>query len=68
MVTITIKENSKQAKAVIAMLRTFSFVEIQQDTKSPYDPEFVKMIKKSAESKNRTVVNPNDVWGSLGLK
>jgi hypothetical protein len=68
MVMITIKENSKQAKAVIAMLRTFSFVEINEETKSPYDPEFVKMIKKSTASKNRTVVNPNDVWGSLGLK
>jgi hypothetical protein len=29
MVTIKIKENSKQAKAVIEMLKTFSFVEIQ---------------------------------------
>ena len=30
MVTITIKENSKQAKAVIEMLKTFAFVEIKE--------------------------------------
>lgn len=30
MITITIKENSKQAKAVIEMLKTFDFVEIMK--------------------------------------
>lgn len=29
-VTITIKENSKQAKAVIEMFKTFAFVEIKE--------------------------------------
>lgn len=35
---------------------------------SPYNPEFVKMVLDSAKSKNRTVIDPNDIWGSLGLK
>ena len=35
---------------------------------SPYNPEFVKMVLKSAKSKNRTIIDPNDIWGSLGLK
>jgi hypothetical protein len=35
---------------------------------SPYDPEFVAMVKKAQKSKNRTIVDPNDIWGSLGLK
>lgn len=30
MITITIRENSKQAKAVIEMLKTFDFVEIKE--------------------------------------
>lgn len=33
MVTITIKETSKQAKAIIEMLKTFDFVEIKDDSK-----------------------------------
>ena len=46
MVTITIKENSKQAKAVIEMLKAFDFVEFK-------DPEFgkpknIKTTRKSA--------------------
>ena len=35
---------------------------------SPYNPEFVKMILKAQKSSQRTEINPNDIWGSLGLK
>lgn len=41
--------------------------------KSQYNPEFVKMVQKrladfkSGKTKSITV-NPNDIWGSLGLK
>ena len=45
MVTITIKENSKQAKAVIEMLKTFDFVEIKKS-------KMVKPINKKAKSKS----------------
>ena len=36
--------------------------------KDNYNPEFVKMVLKSAKSKKRTILNPDDIWGSLGLK
>jgi len=72
MVTLTIKinERSKAGKLLRDFLELISDkpgVEIVEE-KSPYDPEFVKMIKKSAASKNRTVIDTNDVWGSLGLR
>ena len=74
MVTIKVKENSKQAKAIIEMLKTFSFVEFVDDSKnekSPYDPKFVAKILKAQKeitTGNTLVLNPNDIWGSLGLK
>jgi hypothetical protein len=45
MVTITIKENSKQAKDVIEMLKTFAFVEIKETNT-------VKTINTKAKSKS----------------
>ena len=45
MVTITIKENSKQAKAVIEMLKTFDFVEIKE-------PKMSKSINTKTKSKS----------------
>ena len=68
--TIKINERSKAGKLLRDFLELISDkpgVEIIEE-KSPYDPEFVKMIKKSAASKNRTVIDTNDVWGSLGLR
>ena len=38
--------------------------------KQDYDPEFVKMILERGESArngNTITVNPDDIWGSLGL-
>lgn len=43
MVTVTIKEDSKQAKALIAMLRTFSFVEVHEQ--SNFNSDTVKAIE-----------------------
>ena len=37
----------------------------------PYNPEFVKMVLERAESAkngNTVTINPEDLWGSLGLK
>lgn len=36
--------------------------------KSPYDPDFVTMVKKAEKRGNYTEVDPNDIWGSLNLK
>jgi hypothetical protein len=56
MVTIKIKENSKQAKAVLEMLKTFAFVEIVtnpiQETKSSLSSKektYLNRLKKSAK-------------------
>ena len=35
---------------------------------SPYDPEFVTMVKKAEKRANYKEVNPVDMLGSLGLK
>lgn len=67
MVHITVNNKSKEAKAFLEFVKKLPFIKIETE-KSPYNPEFVKMIKKSAASKNRTVINTKDVWGSLGLK
>lgn len=76
--TVKINERTKIGKAFIAMFDSFKGFEeieiIETDSKklkaeeSPYNPEFVDMVLKSAKSKNSTEVNPKDVWGSLGLK
>jgi hypothetical protein len=77
--TIKINERSKKGKAFLEFAKTFfdegKDVEIiESDSKkskkeeSLYNPEFVKMVLDAAKSKKRTVINPNDIWGSLGLK
>ncbi len=35
---------------------------------SPYDPNFVAMIKKAEKRGNYKDIDPNDIWGSLNLK
>ncbi len=47
MVTVTIKENSKQAKATIEMLKAFPFVEIIDDQE---DKALLAMMEKSRKS------------------
>ena len=77
--TIKINERSKKGKAFLEFAKTFfndgKDVEIVEtdsektkNQESLYNPEFVAMIKKAQKSKKRTVVDPNDIWGSLGLK
>ncbi|WP_281336275.1 DUF2683 family protein [Flavobacterium eburneipallidum] len=78
--TIKINESSKKGKAFLEFAKTFfddeKDVEIIESgtknaktaTENIYNPEFVAMVKKAQKSTKRTVVDPNDVWGSLGLK
>lgn len=82
MTTLTIKINdrSKKGKAFLEFAKTFfdnekDFEIIESGSKTTkvatenlYSPEFVAMVKKAQKSKKRTVVDPNDIWGSLGLK
>ncbi|OOV21161.1 hypothetical protein BXU11_17005 [Flavobacterium sp. LM5] len=52
-ITLKINEKSKKGKAFLEMARVFSenskeIVLIEEEDKSPYNPEFVKRIKKQA--------------------
>lgn len=70
-ITIKINERTKAGKALKNLIEFFSKehkgIEIVSDKKSEYNAEFVKKIKKSDKRKG-IIVDPNDVWGSLGLK
>jgi hypothetical protein len=84
MTTITINERTKAGKIVLELAKMLSAtnkgvcidsglnnhptVQTIEREKDNYNPEFVKMVLKSAKSKKRTVINPADIWGSLGLK
>lgn len=50
MVTVHIKENSKQAKALLEMLKTFSFVEIEE--KPRYNEETERAIADVRAGRN----------------
>lgn len=82
MTTIKINERTKTGKAFMAMFEAFfkgvDGIEIVEDDSKKrkkeenfYSPEFVAKIKKAEEDiKNgkTTTLDPNDIWGSLGLK
>lgn len=53
MVTVKIKENSKQSKAVIEMLKTFDFVKFEEEKKITTSGtlNLSKQIKKSGTKK-----------------
>ncbi|MBU3658340.1 MAG: hypothetical protein FGM14_00565 [Flavobacteriales bacterium] len=71
MATIKLKINERtgKGKEFMQFLKEFlkddKSIEILEE-KSPYNPEFVKMVKKSAASKKRySVDNVDDLWESL---
>ncbi|PKP51762.1 MAG: hypothetical protein CVT95_00010 [Bacteroidetes bacterium HGW-Bacteroidetes-12] len=74
--TLKINDNTIAGKTFLAFLKTFvakeKAVEIVSapvvKEKSPYNPEFVKKIKDAEKRADYLEINPNDVWGSLGLK
>ena len=75
MITITIDEETETGKTFleIAKMLALKYKAIKIDEESSYNPEFVKKIEKSYDDyksgKSKSItVDPNDVWGSLGLK
>lgn len=59
-------KNKEQLVALKALAKAWK---ISVETKeSPYDAEFVEMVKKAERSSNFKEIDPNDVWGSLNLK
>ncbi len=71
MATITLKINERTRKGKIFMQFLKEFIKDEKsveiiEEQSPYNPEFVKMVKKSAASKKRYQVdNVNELWKSL---
>ena len=82
MTTIKINERTKTGKAFMAMFEAFfkgvDGIEIIESNskkvkkeESIYSAEFIAKVKKAEENiKNgeTTTLDPNDIWGSLGLK
>jgi hypothetical protein len=82
MTTIKVNEQTKTGKAFMAMFEAFfkdvEGIEIVEPTygqvnEEPiiYSAEFVEKVRQAEENiKNgeTTTLNPDDIWGSLGLK
>jgi hypothetical protein len=71
MATITLKINERTGKGKVFMQFLKEFIKDDKsveiiEEKSPYNSEFVKMVKKSAASKKRYQVdNVDELWKSL---
>jgi len=67
--TIAVNKRTKAGKMLLELAKLLSEnskgVVIQEDNKTPYDPEFVAMIKKAETSKNRTRINPKKIWENI---
>ena len=70
MTIITINERTKAGKTLLELAKLLSVndkgVEIKED--SPYNPEFVEKVLEAEKRGNYKTIDPDDVWGSLGLK
>lgn len=65
MVTVRIKSTSKQAKALIEMLKTFPFVEIEEERR--YNAETEKAIREVRTGKVTKAKSAEDLFGQLGI-
>jgi hypothetical protein len=77
MTTITVNERTKAGKIVLELAKMLSAtnkgvsIDQKEGDQSVYSDAFVAKIKRAEENikKGETkTLNPNDVWGSLGLK
>ena len=63
---ITLDTRSKAAKVLKELITEMSKndkgIKVEE---SPYDSEFVEIVKKSAASKNRTEIDPENLWASI---
>ncbi|MCZ4224388.1 DUF2683 family protein [Pedobacter rhodius] len=67
METLIMHPETKEQLAALKAIAKVLKVNIETK-KSPYNTEFVKMIKTAEKRGNFKIIDPNDVWGSLGLK
>jgi len=82
MTTIKIDEQTKEGKAFMEMFEMFfkgidgfeivkpNYGQFNEEIVT-YNPEFVEKVKRAEENIKKgeiTTLNPDDIWGSLGLK
>lgn len=66
--TLKINENSEKGKALLAFLKAFSKdnhqkdVELVEEPKSPYNPEFVAKIKQAEKEDGIELPSDKDIW------
>ena len=58
---------SKEELRVIKTFLGALNIDFEEDDKIKYNQKLVAKVKKAQKSKNRTEIDPKDVWGSLGL-
>jgi hypothetical protein len=67
-VTLKINENSEKGKALLAFLKAFHIdkeqkdVEMLEEPKSPYNPEFVAKIKQAEKEDGIELLPNQDIW------
>ncbi len=68
--TITINKRTKAGIALLELVKLLSVnnKDIEISDESPYNPEFVEQILEAEKRGNYKTIDPDDVWGSLGLK
>ena len=64
MATLIMHPQNKEQETVLKAVAKALKISVET---SPYDPDFVAMVKKAQKGKS-IEVDPNDVWGSLNLK
>jgi len=64
MATLIMHPQTKEQETVLKAVAKALKISVEV---SPYNPEFVAMIKKAQKGKS-IEVDPNDVWGSLNIK
>ena len=76
MVTLRVKENSKQAKAFIELVKTFDFVDFVEPKSrklaaekkvadKPYNPKFVSKVLNSYNSDKRKTIETANLWENI---
>lgn len=65
MVHIAVNDRSKEAKAFLEFIKSLSFIKIQEEEKSPYNPEFVAMVKNADKNDKRFSIPTDKLWESL---
>lgn len=61
-------ENKEQLAAIKAFMKALKINFEKKLEESPYNPEFVAMIKKAEKNPSYKTVDPNNLWESLQLK